>query len=149
MKTVFSRGGEQASQQPVPVERREHTRYQLDGIRAVFNNRIPCEVKNISAEGLMLSGVPLKESPGIGGHCAIALKVSIGGREAPVLVRGRVTREGRDGLAVNYAQPSAVWARLLELLSEREVAELLLPSSADRAEIAAAEIESLMTRLTS
>ena len=131
-----------APQDPVAAERRKHPRYRLSGIQATLNNRVACEVEDIAAEGVLLSGVPMKDSPGVGGNCMVALRMTVGARAVPVLVRGRVVREGRGQVAIHYVQPAAVWPRLIELMAER--------ASADAAALprTQAEIEALLSRLS-
>ena len=127
---------------PVAVERRKYPRYRVSGIHATLNNSVACEVEDIAAEGVLLSGVPMKDSPGIGSNCMVALRLSVGARAVPVLVRGRVVREGRGQIAVHYTQPAAVWPRLIELMAEREKADAAkLPKTQ-------AEIEALLSRLS-
>lgn len=129
-------------EEPGAAERRKYPRYKLAGVRATLNNSIACGLVDIAAEGVLLSGVPLKESPRSGDNCLVALRIAAGSREVPVLVRGRVVREGRGQVAVHYAQPGAVWPRLLELMAERESAAApSLPKTQ-------AEIETLLSNLS-
>lgn len=129
-------------EKPATIERRKYPRYKLAGVGATLNNSIACGVVDLAAEGVLLSGVPLKESPRFGDKCLVALRIVVGLREVPVLVRGRVVREGRGQVAVHYAQPAAVWPRLLELMAERESAAVTsLPKTQ-------AEIETLLSNLS-